>query len=338
MTIVAAVGLSAVSVAVGMQVHAWLYRLPEVATADREGLVRWLVIADLDERDEATCRALVDRCEVVFADEGKLPADTEALNDDELARVKRNVERLKEVWFHARVDDYLALPTDERAALMDRQIGNIFRCAELDRRLDDGGEDAGGDSNDDAGGYVAAFFDSLSAWQAAAAPAKQERIDEVVRAGLIRWLATHDLAQQPSAVRRSIVAGLEKALGSELSFGDATSTLAAAEGEQFWKNVEVLAEAWFHAKADEFASLAEMERPPFIVQQLAVVDELAAHWPSVSKNVSKSGAAGIAGRLQVWIAATATEKRAAAEEFAVALQKAWFARALGSFLPGLPGA
>jgi hypothetical protein len=337
LTIIAALLLSAVSVAVGMQVHAWLYRLPDPATADREGLVRWLVIADLTDRDDATCRALVDRCEVVFADEGQLPSDTQTLDERQLARVKRNVERLKEVWFHARVDDYLALPPDEQPAFLDRQIRNVFRCAELDRRLDDGDGGSGDDHNgehesaEDVGGYVAAFFQTLTQWQAAAPRTKQAQIDDVVQAGLIRWLSTHDLSRQPAAVRRSVVAGLEKALGDELSFGDATSSLAAAESERFWKNVEVLAESWFHAKSEEFAALADERRAAFVVRQLAVVEELSSHWPSASQ----SAAADTAARLQRWIASASAGHRAAAGDFAVALQKAWFARAFGSLLRGV---
>lgn len=331
MTIVAAVVLSAVSAAVGMQIHAWLYRLPDPGTADREGLVRWLVIADLGEHDDATCRTLVDRCEAVFADDGELPGQTAELGDEDRQRVQRNIERLKEVWFHARVDEYLALEDDKRPAFLDRQIGNIFRCAELDRRLDEGGGDSGGTQAAGTDSYVAAFFASLSQWQAAAPPAKREQIDEVIRAGLIRWLATHDLAKQSASVRRSIVEGLEQELGDRLSFGDATSTLAASESTRFWRNVEVLTEAWFHLKAEQFAHLAEDERPAFVQRQLAVIDELAAHWPSAGNN----GTSDIAARLREWIAAAENDNRPAVERFAVALQKAWFARAFGSLLRGV---
>lgn len=338
MTIVAAVVLSAVSAAVGMQIHAWLYRLPDPATADREGLVRWLVIADLSEHDDATCRTLVDRCEAVFADEGELPGRTAELGDEDRQRVQRNIERLKEVWFHARVDEYLELPDDKRSAFLDRQIGNIFRCAELDRRLDEGRAESGADNSGkgnaaaaNTDSYVAAFFASLSQWQAAAPSAKRAQIDEVIRAGLIRWLATHDLAKQSASVRRSIVEGLEQELGDRLSFGDATSTLAASESTRFWRNVEVLAEAWFHLKAEQFAHLGEDERPAFVQRQLAVIDELAAHWPSVANN----GTSDIAARLREWIAAAENDNRPAVERFAVALQKAWFARAFGSLLRGV---
>jgi hypothetical protein len=345
LTLVALAILAAASLVVGLQVHAWLYRLPEPATADRDGLVRWLVLADLSEQPDDTCRTLVDRFEAIFGDTSDVSAsaqdlDPSALSTAQVDQVERNVARLKKVWFFARVDEYAALPREAQAAFLDRQICNIFRCAEVDRRLDAHDQPAASGSAasapPDVGNYVGSFFDALGQWRAEAPESKQDAIHAAVKHGLIRWLATHDLAEHSASVRRQVVAGLEKELGTKLNFGDSTSTLTPAETKRFWHNVEVLAEAWFHAKANEFAGLAANERTRFVVEQLAVADELAAHWPHTTTKgaTSPSGAAAIAGRLKQWIATADESQRDSAREFAGALQSAWVARKFGALFRG----
>jgi hypothetical protein len=321
LTIVAAVVLSIVSVAAGLQVHSWLYGLPDPATADRDGLLRWLVLADLAEHDDATCRMLVDRLEAEFVGDNaaatNLTSTANDLSQSQRERIAANTERLKEVWFHARVDEYLALDPNGRAAFLDRQIRNIFRCAAIDRQF------SSSESNDNAstGDFIGGFFDSLASWQASAPEPKQPEIDNVVKDGLVRWLVIDDLSAQSPAMRRKIVAGLEKELGDALSF-DAAGTRTEAENEQFWKNVELLAEAWFHLKAEQFAALPKTERRAFVEKQMTVVAELAAHSPSSQQ----TGPLGIAAKLQSWIASIDERNRQPAREFATALQSAFIAR------------
>lgn len=328
LTILGAAALSAVSLAVGLQVHAWLYRLPDPATADREGLARWLVIADLTEHDDATCRALVDRFETLFADDETdvdFGGDSSSLSAAERDRVARNAERLKEIWFCSRVDGYCALGHSERDAYMDRQIRNIFRCAGIDRQFHEAQSESRNLGSGEGSNFVGDFFASISEWQASAPVAKREQMAKVVRTGLIRWLATYDLGAYSPAARHEIVASLEKELGENLSFGNPGAALMGKELVQFWRNVEVLAETWFHAKSAQFAALSPAERRQFVARQLKVIDELAAHWPSSSQG----GAAEIAVKLQSWITSTDERHRQAAREFAGALQGAWIARLFG---------
>jgi hypothetical protein len=326
LAIVGVVVLATASTLVALQVHAWLYGLSDPASADREGLLRWLVLADLEEQPRDVCRTLVDRFEEVFVPEtaADAPADASTLTDEQIARVERNVAVLKEVWFFARVDDYWSLDAAARPSFLDRQVCNIFRCAEFDCQFHDS---RGGDANGDAAESVGRFFDSIAQWRDQAPAGERERIREVVKAGLIRWLATHELSEQSLAVRRQVVAGLEKELGTKLSFGSTTTALAAAEAARFWRNVELLAESWFHAKANQFAALDKPRRSAFVAAQLSVVDELAAHWPAAEH---KNSAAEAIDRLHRWTASSAERDRAAAAEFARALQAAWLARRLGN--------
>lgn len=328
LTLVGAVALSAISLAVGWQVHAWLYRLPDPATADREGLARWLVLADLSEQDDATCRTLVDRFEAEFADDETdvdLGGDASLLTAEERDRVARNAERLKEVWFHTRVDEYGTLAGSARDAFLDRQIRNIFRCAGIDQQFHAAHADSQPSASSGGASFVGDFFASLARWQASAPDSKRDESAKVVKSGLIRWLATYDLAAYSPAVRHDIVANLERELGENLSFGDSASALAGQDFERFWRNVEVLAETWFHAKSAQFSALPATERRPFVARQVKVIDELAAQWPSSSQ----AGTAAMAVKLQAWIKSTDERQRQAAREFAGALQGAWIARLFG---------
>jgi hypothetical protein len=322
LTIVAAVVLSIVSVAAGLQVHSWLYGLPELATADRDGLLRWLVLADLNDHDDATCRVLVNRLEAEFVGNNAADADfndaAKELSHSQRERIAANTKRLEEVWFHARVDEYLALKQDrQRTAFLDHQIRTIFRCAEIDQQFGRNGD------NEDAGGrdFVGGFFDSLAGWQASAPPFKQSQIASAVKEGLIRWLVIDDLSAQSPAMRRQIVAGLEKELGENLSF-QAKNSLNNEEQDNFWRNVNLLAEAWFHMKAEQFAALPKAERRAFVEKQMTVVAELAAHSPGSQQG----GPLGIAAKLQGWIASIDEPNRQPAREFASALQSAFIAR------------
>jgi hypothetical protein len=321
LTIVAAVVLSIVSVAAGLQVHSWLYGLPEVATADRDGLLRWLVLADLQDHDDATCRVLVDRLEVEFVGSNAAETDfsdaAKELSQSQRERIAANTKRLEEVWFHARVDEYLALDSNDRAAFLDRQIRNIFRCAEIDQQFRGESDEHAAGGND----FVGSFFDSLAEWKASAPSSKQTQIADVVKDGLVRWLVIDDLSAQSPAMRRQIVLGLENELGDSLSFESAAER-TDVENKQFWKNVELLAEAWFHIKAEQFGALPKTERRAFVETQMKVVAELAAHSPGSQQ----AGPLGMATKLQSWIASIDEPNRQPAREFASALQSAFIAR------------
>jgi hypothetical protein len=328
---VVAIVLAAASVALALEIKAYLYRLPDPATADREGVLRWLVLADLAEHPDDVSRQLVARVEAVFGAESDVPdSDAGSLTDAEHERVRRNTERLKETWFREKVAAYHQLPAGERAAFLDAQIRTLFHWAKLDQRLDRPASDASAAAERDLGDYLGAFFDALDRWRAAAAPDESERMRVVVKAGLVRWLATYDLADQSPGVLGKVVAGLEQQLGTELDFSGVSRDMSSSEVTQFWRNVERLAATWFFAKSTEYVALAGKERDQFVARQMPIVQQLIEHWP---RDGAETSAESPTQRIERWLATAPEAMRGAARQFYERLRGELFGNAIRSLLP-----
>jgi hypothetical protein len=311
---------------------AWdrFYRLPDPATANREGVVRWIVLADLDRQPDAVCEQLVERFESLFGDDGDgqnsnpdgiadFTVGAKRLTAAQLALVQRNVEHLKQIWFYAKANAYADLTAAAQPAFLDRQIKAVFRWAALDQQL----EQSAGRAHD-LGDALAEFFVAIDGWKRNADAALHERINHVVGDGLVRWLATYDLAQQTLDVRRRVAVGLEAQLGDRLHFTGITKGMPAAEAAQFNANVELLAQAWFYDKAGEYAAIAPTTRPAFLKRQTGVVLKLAEGWQSTRG----SSLGEVAALVKRWIAQAPTDLRPKAKSFADALQGAVLARYL----------
>jgi hypothetical protein len=335
----ALVTLAAASVVAGIEVRAYLRRVPDPRTADKEGVLRWLLLRDLAQEPEEVRRQLVGRLEVLFAD--SFDADgADRLSPEELEALRRNGEVLKETWFFLKTETYYSLSETDRTGFLDRQIETVARWAKLDADLSAAAASGASATPAPLGDALAAFFDRLDEWTAQAGPEQRARIRTVVRAGLIRWFALYDLSRQDADSRKRLVAGLEKQFAGGFNLSGTTTGMTAAEEATFWKNVDALAQTWFYAKGRAYARLADSQRREFLKAQLDVVEQL-----STARQATRTPrAAGerpaapppFASRLEAWIAAAPDEERPALRRFATARYTGLILRKIRGFLSPPP--
>jgi hypothetical protein len=304
-------------------VRAYLLRMPDPATATKEGIVRWMVLRDLADEPEDTRRQLVTRIEELFVE----PLDVSqaaTLDPHDVQRLRRNAEVLKESWFFAKIDGYYACLEALRSAYLDRQIQTVTRWAELDAGLDAA---AGARyQSSDFGERLSDFFDQLDDWTNRAAPERRGRIRSVVKAGLIRWFARQDLSGEPPVSKLRLVRGLEQQLGGQLDLAGTTTGMTPAEQAVFWRNVDSLAETWFRDKAREYSAFKPAERSAFVQRQSEVVEQLAAH--------RQAGTTPVARQIDGWIASAPADERPRMRQFSQAMQASLAIRKLKTWLKG----
>lgn len=111
-------------------------RLPDPATADREGLVRWLVARDLTQESLELRQTLAVRLEEEVYAGAKMsePADGQ-LSSAQAELLRRNIELLVEDWFRMKAADYQTTPPANRVAELDRQLDGLQNSGIVDQVL-----------------------------------------------------------------------------------------------------------------------------------------------------------------------------------------------------------
>jgi hypothetical protein len=159
--------------------------LPEPASADRSGLLRWLVLRDLEREPPEVCRALARRFEQEFAGGVNLGATKDRLNPAQQERVWNNVIQLLKAWFADRVDRYAQASAAERTAVVDATIDTISVWKGIG--------DLRADANPTAGpsepkGLLPLFLERLDEWKRDLEPQRQQQMTQFVQALEARWI------------------------------------------------------------------------------------------------------------------------------------------------------
>ncbi len=263
--------------AVGLvsMVAAWqaglLWRFPEIQTADRAGVLQWLVSRDLHEETQDLRQQLLSRIEVVFDGEIQLDGVSQ-LDERQRSRLNQNISLLKEIWFHEKVDRFYQCAKDARGVYLDSQIATLLRWAAIDAAISGVPDAAGSPARIEE--YLTAFLDAIDGWIARTRPSGQQRIRDVVNAGLIRWLSTQDLSRESRDLRRQIVAGIEHRFGGPIRIGDSANGFSESQAARFWRNVVLLAEIWFHDNAARLARLPSNQQAEFMNRRIDFVEEI----------------------------------------------------------------
>jgi hypothetical protein len=159
-------------------------RLPNPATADRQGLVRWLVLGNLHEETPAVRTALLHRFEEE-AEQGFDPAGIAGELDPRYHdRLWANALVLIETWYSARVDGYLAVPDSERTAYLDKTIVEIGQWKDLATLRP--GHDTTTTSTDTA--MLQIFTRQVTVWKDSASRQRRREIAQFDAALRGRWL------------------------------------------------------------------------------------------------------------------------------------------------------
>ena len=169
-------------------------RLPHPEVADRDELVRWLVVRDLSAEPAETRRVLVRRLEEEFYTGLDWENLCERLDQSQRKRVWDNIVLLLEPWFMDKTDQYFKLATAERTAYLDRLLDMIavWRGAELLRPEQTGTAE----EPREKGGLLEVLFDQVKQWKERAEPKRREQIDQFLLAVQVRWLLRN--LRQPS--------------------------------------------------------------------------------------------------------------------------------------------
>ncbi len=115
--------LGGISVAAAVAVH--YAQLPDPETADRRGIVRWLIETRLREQPQDLQLRLLARVEQELLAGIDLRDAIIQLDPARRELLASNVDWLANVWFHREAAAYYAVPAAERPTVLDRQLKRI---------------------------------------------------------------------------------------------------------------------------------------------------------------------------------------------------------------------
>jgi hypothetical protein len=163
----------------------WLaaVRVPDPATADREGLMRWLVLRDLRSEPPEIRITLLQRLQEEAGGDLDPAVIGEQLDERYHDRLWTNVLVLIETWYLNRVDIYHATPTSDRAACLDQTIAEVQHWEDLASLQPREAQDA---SSSEAA-MLELVGNQVAIWKERASPERQREIAEFDVALRGRW-------------------------------------------------------------------------------------------------------------------------------------------------------
>lgn len=173
-------------------------RLPDPATADRSGLIRWIVARDLSQEDPAIRLTLARRFEREFQGEVNLDAAKTRLNPQQQERVWNNVVQLLATWLLDKVDGYGQLPKGEQTAYLDATIDTVRQWKSLGSLRTDAADEP---SSDGKLGLLPQLMQRIDEVQQASGGERQQQVRQFVRSLQMRWLQRSLLGTTSTAAR-----------------------------------------------------------------------------------------------------------------------------------------
>ncbi len=128
--VLAGAGLATLAAAVA----ALIQRLPDPETADRRGLIRWLIERDLREQPWDLRLRLVKRVEQELLAGVDLREVATMLDADQCRRqLIENGDELARVWFVREANHYAAVSEDQQPSLLGEQLDHVRRLGIMDQ-------------------------------------------------------------------------------------------------------------------------------------------------------------------------------------------------------------
>ena len=180
--ILAAVSTASLAVALA----AFVRRLPDPDTADRQGLFRWLVESDLRHEPRELQLRLVSRVEKELLAGIDLGGASAQLEPQQRERLLENADTLARCWFVREADRYFAAADNLRSDLLDRQIEQLSRLgmAEQLAAIEQGTARQGSEATQAAtvaqpkADQLAAFSARVDRWIADASGTERSRLTD----------------------------------------------------------------------------------------------------------------------------------------------------------------
>jgi hypothetical protein len=190
------VGLLAVGVVAS--IGAWQARLPDPAVADRDQLLRWLVLRDLDKESAQTRQTLARRLEEEFSADVDWHVISSQLDNAKRKHVWQNILLLLQTWFVEKADRYCNLANDQRTAYLDRLLDTAaaWQDAEIIRPQ----EDKSPRSVTGRNGLLGVLLEQTQ--RDNASPEQHDQVNQLLLAMQIRWLTRQPAA--PATQQKSL--------------------------------------------------------------------------------------------------------------------------------------
>lgn len=155
------------------------------------------------------------------------------------------------------------------------------------------------------------------------------------RNGLLRWVVTQDLSQEPYERRLVLARRLEHEFGERVDWPAIGNGLTAEQKQRLWDNVLVLLEPWFADKVDGYFGVPEAKRPAFVDRTLELIENwrgaaaLCAGPPPGAGDGKRPGLLEVfAERVARWTRSASPQRGDQVRQFLLAVQTRWFQRAL----------
>ena len=165
-------------------------RLADPATADREGLLRWLVTRDLAQESPQIRQTLARRLDHEFGGDESFDwqAVAKRLDETQIVTLSKNVPLVIEPWFVDRADEFARLPKAERTAFLDRVIEKVRLWATAGTLKPASQAKSSSKSSLSGASLLPMLMERLEAWKQQAEPDQRQRMMEFVGAIQFRWL------------------------------------------------------------------------------------------------------------------------------------------------------
>lgn len=284
-----------------------LAALPSPVTADRDGLVRWLVFAEIRDREESVQLALLDRLQEVFSTDGEaMTVENTGLSESLQQRLERNMLFLQELWFYTRCEQACALGAAARPEFLDRQIYFAERWGDLTPSND--GPDV---------------FDLIDDWIAAVEGEKKRKAQDGVRWALHRFLQTRDLAEYPESMRLELANRIVEDLeyGSRLDAYDSNASSEAAEDKEpdegrLEKNGLLLIKTWLTDQARQYSRMSVTAQSAYLAKRLQQIQDwnVVAMFGGSDEANRLEALAKFASTTQKWVDEASDENRPAMQK------------------------
>jgi len=143
--------------------------------------------------------------------------------------------------------------------------------------------------------------------------------------GLLRWLVTRDLSQEPLQTQEQLLVRLEQELRRGVEIGEARKQLTEVQQQQLLANADLLGQLWFFQQVDRYSELAATARQKFLDEQIDDVQRSGVAKALTSLTSDGTGSATnvwarLYQRVQRWTEQLEPQRKTKADEFLAAVQ------------------
>ncbi len=171
-------------------------RLPDPATANRDGLLRWLILRDLRDEPLKTRNILIARFQEELRDDLDMVSLRQELEPRYEDRLWTNILTLIETWYAERVDAYSTMSNSDRLSYLDETISEVSKWKNLAALQPGTGEEKEDLSSEVV--LLEILTQQIAVWKEQASPERRKEITEFDAALRTRWVL-HTLGLTPAA-------------------------------------------------------------------------------------------------------------------------------------------